>query len=242
MAICSKEKLMLNTITNITIGIRYARSFRILDVAGEVIDDILYSSDSPFGVKFFPKITEDVNRERILFNPETKNVLRINTDDLILRIKVQDFERDFKKIVDDFIPYFKDEVFQTFKIHKIRRFGVIYSHSLPITKDLNSIISEFSKQNVKEPNNTRLYFSQKLSVPEAQFRKGLNDYFNTIYTFTQIEDELLADLDFQRYFEPNVEDIRDSEPEQCLEDSKKFLTEKFHSWLKNYGEKTSKTK
>ena len=69
---------MLNTITNITIGIRYARSFRILDVAGEVIDDILYSSDSPFGVKFFPKITEDINRERILYNPETKNILSRN--------------------------------------------------------------------------------------------------------------------------------------------------------------------
>jgi len=48
-----------NNIIGLTVGIRFNRSFRIPDVSGDIIDNILYSDKSPFGTKFFPKVQEN---------------------------------------------------------------------------------------------------------------------------------------------------------------------------------------
>ena len=70
-------------IIGLTLGIRYAKSFRIPDISGDIVDHILYSSNSPFGTEFFPKL-QSFSQEKILHNPKTSEYLRINTDDVIL--------------------------------------------------------------------------------------------------------------------------------------------------------------
>ena len=85
-----------NNIIGLTVGIRFNRSFRIPDVSGDIIDNVLYSDKSPFGTKFFPKVQENSNREKTLFNPQSSEYLRINTDDVILGIAVDnDFDKKF---------------------------------------------------------------------------------------------------------------------------------------------------
>ena len=84
-------------IIGITFGIRFNRSFRVPEISGEIIDDILYSNKTPFGTKFFPRIQE-TRREKVLVNDETTEYLRINTDDLILGLEVKDdFEEKFNR-------------------------------------------------------------------------------------------------------------------------------------------------
>ncbi len=70
---------LTKSIIGLTIGIRFSRSFRVPDIAGEVIDHILNSSNSPFGTTFFPKVQENSNGERTLYNPDTSEYLRIYT-------------------------------------------------------------------------------------------------------------------------------------------------------------------
>ena len=91
-------------IVGITFGIRFNRSFRVPEISGEMIDDILYSNKTPFGTEFFPKIQETA-REKVLFNNKTNEYLRINTDDIILGVEIKDnFEEKFNWLKDQGLP------------------------------------------------------------------------------------------------------------------------------------------
>ena len=103
-----------NNIIGITIGIRFARSFRIPDISGNIIDNILYGEKTPFGTKFFPKVQENSNREKTLYNPKTSEYLRINTDDLILGIEVDnDVQKKFDWLKSDVLNYFQETLLNT---------------------------------------------------------------------------------------------------------------------------------
>jgi hypothetical protein len=100
-------------ITGVTLGIKYERTFRIPDIAGNMIDDILHDKNSPFSVKgTFPKILESP-KEKALYNPENNDYLRVNTDDIILRFSIKDnFEKRYKWLVAQVIKYYKDNLFK----------------------------------------------------------------------------------------------------------------------------------
>ena len=103
---------LITKIKGITIGIRYQRSFRIPDIAGEMVDDILQNKKSPFGLDLFDGIQETSTREKVLFNKRTNEYLRINTDDLILGIILSDnFEEKYDWIKKKVIPYLDSELF-----------------------------------------------------------------------------------------------------------------------------------
>jgi hypothetical protein len=122
---------LITKIKGLTIGIRYQRSFRIPDIAGEMVDDILQSKKSPFVLNLFDGIQENSTREKVLFKKATNEYLRINTDDLILGIRVSgDFEKKYDWLKNKVIPYFGDELFGNFKIKNIMRLGIIFHHEL----------------------------------------------------------------------------------------------------------------
>jgi hypothetical protein len=54
-----------NKIIGNTVGIRYQRSFRIPDVAGDIVDDILHDSKSSFKNNTFNIIQENTTVEKI---------------------------------------------------------------------------------------------------------------------------------------------------------------------------------
>jgi hypothetical protein len=47
---------------------------------------------------------------------------------------------------------------------------------------------------------------------------------------------LLADLNYQHYFEPSIEDLRESFIEKICVDAERFLDD-YHSWLDAYETK-----
>src|SRR5258708_23285392 len=97
-----KEKIVA-----VTIGIRYARSFRLQDVSGEIIDRVLHDEKSPFSQKsMFDTIEETNTREKKLINSKTDQYLRFNTDDLIFSLSISDdFESKLALIKDKIFPY-----------------------------------------------------------------------------------------------------------------------------------------
>lgn len=230
----SKFAYMIKTVNVITIGIRFGKSFRIPDIAGEMVDDLLYKTNSPFNPKIFPKINETPHREKILFNGKTKNSLNILMEDIILTWHVDDFENDFMYLRDKVIPYFTNVFFQKYKIINIRRIGIIFGHKLESLSKLDKVVEEFSEKNIEKPNSVQLNFSKKIPVVEASYKKGVEDYINVIFTVTKDGDDIFADLDYQLYFEPALGDIRDGNAVEFLKNANSFLINDFHSWIGKY--------
>lgn len=230
-----------NNIIGITIGIRYSRSFRIPDVSGDIIDHILYSEKTPFGTDFFPNVQENSNREKTLFNRKSSEYLRINTDDLILAIEINnDFDKKFKWLKEEVIPYFANDLFKNYKIQNIKRFGIIFSHKIQKNKKLTNAVASFTNSEVIDADNISVSFSKKAATTEALFRKGVNDYKNRIYNFQEFNEAIQADLDYQYYYEPTIEDLRECFVDKILDDANNFLENNFYNWLNEYEEEASK--
>lgn len=230
-----------NNIIGITIGIRFARSFRIPDISGNIIDNILYSEKTPFGTKFFPKVQENSNREKTLYNPKTSEYLRINTDDLILGIEIDnDFQKKFDWLKTDVLNYFKETLFREYKIQNIRRVGIIFSHKISKNKKLNEAVSLITDKNLDDVDNISISFSKKLVATESLYRKGVNDYKNTIYNFDEMKEAIYSALDYQYYFEPAIEDLRECFTDKIFDDAKSFLENNYYKWLSKYEDKENK--
>ncbi len=224
-----------DNVIGITVGIRYNRSFRIPDISGDIVDNILYSSKTPFSTDFFPNFQENSNREKTLFNKSTSEYLRINTDDLILAIEVDNnFAKKFDWLRNTVLPYFSSELFKNYKIQNIRRFGVIFSHKIPKNNKLSESIALLTENDVTEADNVSVSFSKKAITTEALFRKGVNDYKNHIYNLQELKDSIHSDLDYQYYYEPAIEDLRECFTEKILDDANVFLENNFYNWLNKY--------
>ena len=234
------ENLQKNII-GITIGIRFARSFRIPDISGNIIDNILYGEKTPFGTKFFPKVQENSNREKTLYNPKTSEYLRINTDDLILGIEIDDdFQKKFDWLKSDVLNYFKDTLFREYKIKNIRRVGIIFSHKISKNKKLNEAVSLITEKTLDDVDNVNISFSKKLVATEALYRKDVSDYKNTIYNFDEMKEAIYSALDYQYYYEPAIEDLRDCFVDKIFDDAKSFLENNYYKWLSKYENKETK--
>lgn len=199
------------------------------------MDHILYNEESPFGTDFFPRFSEASDREKTLFNLQTDEYLRVNTDDIILALTVKDdFEEKFEWIKSKVLPYFQNSLFTKFKIKNVRRIGVIYTHEIKKNDKISTTISSLTNETISNPEKISISFSKKLPSDEALIRKNVNDYKNTIYNLNEAKDALFAQLDYQYYYEPVVEDLRQCFSEKVLDESRHFLENKFHSWLNKY--------
>ncbi|MDD4804062.1 MAG: hypothetical protein PHN69_02715 [Candidatus Pacebacteria bacterium] len=222
-----KEKIV-----GITFGIRFNRSFRVPEISGEMIDDILYGNKTPFGTEFFPKVQETA-REKTLFNNKTNEYLRINTDDIILGIEIKDdFEKKFEWLKTDVLNYFKDILFKNYGLKNIRRVGIVFSHKVEKDPNLDSAIKVLTKDKIDAVDNVNISFSKKLPATDALIRKDVNDYKNTIYNITEMDSAILAELDYQYYYNPPIEDLRECFVDKILADAKTFLEGSYYNWLK----------
>lgn len=50
----------------VTVGIRYEKTFRVSDIIGSLFDIVLHDPATPFGTNFFPKFHEFGPHDRML--------------------------------------------------------------------------------------------------------------------------------------------------------------------------------
>lgn len=236
-----KMKNLQDNIIGITIGIKFNRSFRMSDISGDIIDNILYSDKTPFGTDFFPKV-QTSNSERTLFNPETSEYLRVNTDDIILGVVVDNnFKKTMKWLNQDVVSnYFGEILFRKYAIKNIRRIGIVFSHKISKNKKLVDAVSLITENSLADVNDINISFSKKIGSIEALYRKDVNDYKNTIYNFQDIKEAINCSLDYQYYFDPVIEDLRDCFIDKIFDDSRNFLEKNYYQWLLKYDNKESK--
>lgn len=227
-------------ITYITIGIRIKRSFRMEDIAGNMIDDILNAEGSPFSDKTFPAV-ESSHLQKRLFNEETGEYLRINTDDIILNVRVErNFDVKIEWIKTDVLGYLGEHLFKKFDIKNIQRFGILFSHELKSSIKLRESITQLlTEASVKKPDRIDISFSKKDTAVEGLLRSGVDDFKNKIYTLRESDEKIEASLDCQYYYTPLMEDLRDCFIDKIINDSVAYLEKDFYPWLQKYEPETA---
>lgn len=223
-------------IINIIFGIRFLKSFGVLDKTGQIIDNILYDDKSPFKAqKIFSDVQEISTREKLLLNKEGE-YLRINESDLIFKVFVKEnFEEKMKWIQNEVLEYFAKYLFKKFEIKNFVRLGIVFNHKIEAEskeKEFNDFVKNLTKSKIVEAEGLSLSFNTKrLSAFESLYRKEVKDFRNTIYTINKEKSFYLFSLDYQYCFEPYPEDFRDCLVDKFLDSSKNFLKKSFYEWL-----------
>ncbi len=221
-------------ITNIILGIRFSKSFRIPDLSGEMIDNILYSKETPFSTDLFQQV-ESRGFERLLKSSDQYSYLRINTDDIILSINaIDDFDVKYNWLRNEVCDYFQKVLFPEFRIKRIQRIGIVYFHEFDEFENMDNIIKNVTDSRIHDANNIKLSFSKKLSVPEHLYKKGNKNYLNVINNLEQKENKFNISLDYQFYYEPMITDIRDCELQKIIDNSKDYVNKNFYIWVDKY--------
>lgn len=225
---------MIEFISGITFGIKYSKSFRVSDISGEIVDNILYNKKSPF--KNLYKTIGTNGFLKILSDEQTGHQLQISQEDFILNLPItESFDKTISLLRDNLIPYIEKDLFTKFKVNNFTRIGIVYYHGISSLPNANLLVANFTENAIKECNNFELKFSKKI-VPGNSALSN-NNYINTIYNFIQSDEKFYVTLDYQLYFEPPIYNLAECNISQFIENSKKFLTESFHKWVNNYGEK-----
>ncbi|MDW7675381.1 MAG: hypothetical protein SCK28_12695, partial [Bacillota bacterium] len=76
------ENNFIENIKSVIIGIRFKRAYKLLDVWGSIVDVILDNNDY-FSPEYFPKVSADSPYEKILFNEEKNNYIKLAPRDII---------------------------------------------------------------------------------------------------------------------------------------------------------------
>ena len=219
---------MKDKIKKITIGIRYRRSFRVPNIIGDIIDQILHDNESPFKSGFFNEIGEIGTRGQILIGKDG-NTLSVDFDSIILTLSNENLDNTLSQIKEVFYPYIM-KLLENNNIHNFNRIGIIFDHQLDESKMIDKIVSNLSFFDIESPDNLQLRFSKKLSDAMSDIKKDLVDYYNTIFIYQKNLDGLNIKLDYQVYFNPEISSINDVAFNSFVDSAVGYLTNKFYKW------------
>lgn len=222
-------------IVGIALGVRFSRSFRIPDMSGEIIDNILRDSRSPFDTEFFPNYRESSTREKILLNKNGDSI-KITPDDFIFSLKInEDFEKKYVFTKEKFIEYVI-YLFDQFAIEDISRVGILFYCNLSNSSKFSEAIKTITNQNIQSIKSFDLTFARKVKTEEGLLKKGVKDYINIIYSLSRNEDDESIEFkyDYQKYFLPTVTKLKDTKLEYHFEKSFKSFESEYAKWIKDY--------
>src|SRR4051794_36404288 len=156
---------MEKDISVISLGIRHRRSFRIPEIAGQIIDDIAHDESSPFNKLIFNQTDTIIdgleNKGRILASDDGITSLVIDIDSVVLTLKCADIGTTTQELEKKYIPYLAKHIFTQFHIEYINRLGIIYDFQTNSRNIGNAIISNATAGIFSSPEQMQLRFSEK---------------------------------------------------------------------------------
>jgi len=213
-------------ISRFLIGVRHNRTFRIKNVSGQLIDELLKAFPGKF-----PRVSEAQADEFILRSEKDNVFLKVNRDDIVLdNLKLYDFEDSSyvevtkEKLLDmaeNSLPMVAEKLLLQ---RDFLRVGMLFEFRIPQWEGMEaSTFGSFVTQNfinfpieVKASDNMEklkgdIRFSYKLRVPGGASIKGLKDFRNVILRMNESTglDEngkeqkcLFLSVDIQHIFDP----------------------------------------
>jgi hypothetical protein len=228
-------------IKSLVLGVRYEPQYRVGDSVGAVVDSILHAAGSPYDPNFFPlSNTSPVQQE--LFNPDSRDKLRINQSDTILEL---DFStKDLKDIVQlakDFNHFVLGPLHKISGLSRILRYGIVARFQESGTEALQRPTQRYADRELPKPRDMAVRFSYRLPTEEGFSRKSVSDYRNLIFNiFENDSGKVALSFDYQKYFSPMLEasEIASHPFPAFVEDAIHYHRTDFAKWidaLKRFG-------
>ncbi|WP_296110664.1 hypothetical protein [uncultured Alistipes sp.] len=220
-------------LNNFACGIRFTKGFHVEDQMGAIVDDILYTDGSKFNELLFPELQRGDGIRRLI-NKNNNCQLTITPSDFIFEYKIiSDFQKEF----DDYLSEFNriiNQIFVSYKIKNIVRFGFIIGSELDQEDDLlSSVIGNIKINYSNTPQDAlSLRFNIINKTPIKIGREVTQDFDNTIITYDKAskESKYSFSVDYQKFFNPPLEFIKDA-PISYIDFCKKC----YKSYTEKYG-------
>lgn len=183
---------------SVIVGVTFRKAFRLLDCTGAIFDKLLYNSNY-FSPQYFPQI-EYGGFQKELQNKAEGHYLRLFADGVIYchcLQKANNEETEITTVINRVEKAIVPTVLDTYEL-ELSRIGIVYT--LEIDKKM---LDRFKKKYFKEGVDVSAFrFSISSPTSPGIMKKGIEDYYNTIYTISQDGDRFVISLDFQEYFRP----------------------------------------
>jgi hypothetical protein len=223
-------------LVGIAIGVKYRVNFSVEDQLGSILDSILYSKDSYFNYKVFPRVGGTLGK-RILINEKTDDQLRIDNTDIILEIQFG-FDNGFSKsdyptILRKFDENIINGVMVKFGIHQISRIGLIKRYLFPIEDLAKTFVDKTVGRTLEGVNDINLRFSKRMPVPEAFVKQNVNDWSNAIFNIIKKADtnDIFMSVDYQLYYQPYIDKPSQVKFSVFTESVETFNKKRYLPWL-----------
>ena len=227
----------MQNISELIIGIKHKGKFEILDSWGKIVDKVI-SDNQYFDVNYFPNISGTYTTERMLFNNDTGNYLKITAHDIIYRHKLEteDYELEYKKFCERVIKNLVPNIINDYAVGKFIRIGIVFNIKLDKNNQYSKLIQNVMNPKIQNVNDIR--FSKKEATGKGKLFSENNDYINKIYTMSIKEDNTPSLIyDYQYYFNPIQEDFRQCNLESLFKSSKDSMENDIKFLLGEINEK-----
>lgn len=225
---------MLPPITKVALGVRFGPLWEISDVLGSIVDEILRSSNSPFGPLTFPATQEGIRFHR-LSNDKTNDYLQLTERDIVLSMAGRGDLDSVQQLAEQFNTHVLGAIRRHMTLRLVARYGLL----LEFANCADHLKTTLMKHYLGEDSDARelvMRFTRRLPVEEAYFRKDVNDYRHLIYSFMQDQETANISFDYQQYFDPALdgEDARKKPFDQFARGAITYVSGSFEGWLKRF--------
>ena len=214
------------------------------EIAGTVMDNIVYDKSSPFESRFFQAtdilLDNFENKGRILIGKDQKSSVVVDIDNVVINLASDNFDEAVTKIKSEIIPFFK-KIFKDFKIENTNRVGMVFEFKFPNTEQINEIVNVMTKSTFTKAEYFDLRFSQKDTDQLSSIKKELLDYANSIILISKIKDDIIVKFDYQFYYSPEINSINDVDFDKFIETATSALEKKLFKWFEKTDEKQGKS-
>jgi hypothetical protein len=229
-------KLNNNYLKKLVFGIRFEKTFRILDIMGHTIDTILHDKSSPFSTVFFPSLEELGSQDRILINREKGHFLRLTPSDIIFNYSLQSNDNKIEKEINwfqnDALEFIIDKLIKNNKVKDIMRIGIMFMHEIEAENIGGKVISKLINKEKFNADQFTLSYGNKDKTIEGLVKKGVDDYINKITIIKQISDNNYDfTLDYQYHFSPYLDYLTEWNNITFFDRAYTYLNDQFYSMV-----------
>ena len=195
------------SIKQLTFGVAFNHMFKLLDMWGEIADDILYKNKY-FSSEYFSNISQQYTTERSLTNPKTGNQLIISANNLVYTHNIEgNYEQEYSEFKKRIENYIVPEVLSTHGLI-VRRLGIVYVSELD-TETMKRFASLYFNSTVQGITDFR--FSRKEATSGGLLLAENQDFINKIFSVGNIGERVHGiSYDYQLHFNPIRQDVRDT--------------------------------
>ncbi len=195
-------------LVGLAIGTRFRANFGVEDRLGAMVDEILYSEDSYFNANVFPGVAADVGT-RQLINQRNGDSLVLDNSNVVLDVNFGSAKSTFARanaaqIVDAYKRQILSGVLRDYKIKQIGRIGLVRKYLFPSKVLADTFVDRTVGGTLEGITDINLRFSKRYPADESLVRKGVQDYYNVIFSIIKKPDrqEIFMSVDYQLCFSP----------------------------------------